>query len=243
MKKLMILVVFFAVSASQGVSDVPKKSDSEFIFARVQFNMRMSYALMREREAPWHHDYPFAEDLYLNMLQELTGIHTTDESFQIVQLDSRDIFRYPFLYVSEPGFIDLTPKELVNLREYLNRGGFVMCDDFRGADLDNLKSEMKRVFPDRDMYRLDITHPIFNSFYKIESLKMDPPYMDRRFGPDPFPQFWALNDSKGRLQLIANQNNDLGEFWEWVDKGEMPFKPAAMSVRLGVNYLIYAMTH
>lgn len=243
MKKLVILAVFLAVFASQGVSDVPKKTGSEFIFARAQFNMSMGPALMREREAPWHHDYPYAEDLYLNMLQELTSVHTSDESYQIVQLDSRDLFKYPFLYVSEPGFMDLTERELVNLREYFNRGGFMMCDDFRGHDLENLKYQMKRVFPDRDMFRLDITHPIFKNFYEIESLQMDPPYMDRRFGPDPFPQFWGMKDSKGRLQLIANHNNDLGEFWEWVDRGEMPFKPAAMSVRFGVNYLIYAMTH
>jgi len=241
MKKLVVLAVLVAAFASQAVSDVPEKEGSEYIFARVQFNMDRRW-VFDYREAPWHHDYPFSEDLYLTMVKEVTGIHTTRESFQIVQLDSKDIFKYPFLYVSEPGYMELTPAETANLREYFNRGGFVICDDFRGIDLDNLKRQMKRVFPDRDMNKLDVSHPVFHSFYDIDSLVMEPPYRDSRYRGGG-PEFWGLSDEKGRLILLANQNNDLGEFWEWVDRGEMPFKPAAMSVRLGINYLVYAMTH
>jgi len=78
-------------------------------------------------------------------------------------------------------------------------------------------------------------------FYDLDSIQMDPPYRDFRFTGGP--EFWGMNDDEGRLVMIANQNNDLGEFWEWVDKKEFPFQPAAKSMRLGINYLIYAMTH
>ena len=249
MKKLAALAVFIAVFASLGISDAPPK-DSEFIFARVQFNMNFS-AGYRYREAPWHHDYPYSEDLYLTMLKETTVVHSTPESYQIVRLDSPDIFKYPFLYFSEPGFMDLTTKEVNGLREYLNRGGFAMFDDFRGRDLTNLREQMKVVFPNREMTRLDVSHSVFHTFYDIESLAMDPPYGTRRAfvpGFDPrfmegTTEFWGMSDESGRLIIIANQNNDFGEFWEWVDRGEMPFKPAALSVRFGINYLVYAMTH
>ena len=89
----------------------------------------------------------------------------------------------------------------------------------------------------REVPRLDVTHPIFHSFYDIKTLDMKPPYGDFT------PQFWGLPDEHGNLQVIANYNNDLGEFWEWVDKREMPFHPAVESVQLGINYVVYAMTH
>ncbi len=241
MKKVAMLATLLAFVAAQAVSDTPDKKYSEFVFARVQFNMDPSW-IFETREAPWHHDYPFSEDLYLTMVKEVTGIHTSRESFEVVQLDSKDIFKYPFVYISEPGYMELTSKEAANFREYLDRGGFAVYDDFRGRDLNNLRSELKKVFPNREMFKLDVTHPIFHTFYDIDSLVMDPPYYDARFLGGK-PEFWGMNDDDGRLIMIANHNNDLGEFWQWVDEGQLDFKRAALSVRLGINYLVYAMTH
>jgi hypothetical protein len=240
MKKSFALALFLIV-ASQAISDVPDKTGSEFVFARVQFNMDRRW-IFETREAPWHHDYPFSEDLFLTMVSEVTGIHTTRQSYQVVQLDSPEMFKYPWVYVSEPGFLSLIPKEVTNLREYLNRGGFIVCDDFRGRDLNVLRAEMKKVIPGQEMFKLDVSHPLFHSFYDIQSLVMDPPYYDARFLGGK-PEFWGLNDDNGRLVMIANHNNDLGEFMEDVDHGDEPLKFAALSVRLMVNYLVYATTH
>ncbi len=240
-RRLLAILVFLAVLAGRAVPDAPPK-DSEFVFARVQFTER-EYR-MYWLEEPWHHDYPFSDTFFLSMLHEATGIHVTPDSYKIVQLASPEIFKYPFLYISEPGFMELTTKEIANLGEYIRRGGFIMADDFRTAgylrgpeELNILRYYLKRAVPERELVRLDISHPIFNSFYKIDTLKMKPPYGDFT------PEFWGLSDEHGNLQLIANYNNDLGEFWEWVDKGEMPFHPAVRSVQLGINYLIYAMSH
>ncbi len=239
MKNLFGAVVLLSTFALQGSSDV-QHPESEFVFARVQFNMNFDAVL--EREAPWHHDYPYSEDFFLGIVRELTGVHTSPMAYQIVELDSPDIFHYPFLYVSEPGYMALTDQETENLREYLDRGGFVMFDDFRGRDLANLQTQMKKVFPEREMFRLGPGEPIFNSFFSIETLEMQPPYSDGRFLGEG-AQFWSMQDDAGRLVIIANQNNDFGEYWEWVDRAEMPFQPAALSVRFGVNYLMYALTH
>jgi hypothetical protein len=108
---------------------------------------------------------------------------------------------------------------------------------------------MKKVLPDREVVRLGVSHEIFHSFYDVNSLEMDPPYGKVRgvFTDDRYlgegPQFWGIRDDKGRLLMIANRNNDLGEFMEDVDHGDKPLKDAALAVRLMINYLVYAMTH
>jgi hypothetical protein len=162
MKKVVVLLALLAFITPQAVSDTPDKQDAEFFFARLKFNMdlRWVFGVNDQGQVPWEHDYPFSEDLFLTMVEEVTGIHTTTESYEIVELSSDDVFKYPFLYVSEPGFMDLTSKEVRNMGQYLKRGGFMMFDDFRGRDLDNLRRQLKRVFPDRDMVRLDPSHQV-----------------------------------------------------------------------------------
>jgi hypothetical protein len=126
------------------------------------------------------------------------------------------------------------------LRQYFNRGGFVMFDDFRGDDLQELAVQLKRVFPERDLFRLELNHQVFHSFYEIDSLEMPPPYRNFNSGD---PSFWGMKDEEGRLILAANADNDFGEYWEDIDNGNEVLKPAVQSFRFGVNYLIYAMTH
>ena len=104
---------------------------------------------------------------------------------------------------------------------------------------------LKRALPERELVRLDIRSPIFHTFYDIDTLQMDPPYGREpgRETPGFIPQFWGMSDERGNIQLIANYNNDIGEFWKWVDMGKMPFRPAKRSVELGIDYIIYAMSH
>jgi hypothetical protein len=237
--KVLAAWLLLAAFAAAGISDTPPE-DSEFIFARVQFNMTLMSIV--EREAPWHHDYPFSEDFTLSMLANVTNTRTTRDSYKIVQLTDENLFDFPFLYFSEPGFMELKSDEAANLREWFNRGGFACFDDFRGADLDNLRAELKQLFPDRQLFKLDISHPVFHAFYDIENLQFEAPYYDTRFEGGK-PEFWGMNDAEGRLILVANQNNDMGEFFEWVDRGEMDLKPAAKTAKLMVNYLVYAMSH
>jgi len=228
------------------------ESEPEFVFARLQCGNRLAdaWAIWRDYfpdNPPWHHDYPFSDELFIGLIHEFTGIHVSSDSYKIVRLDSDDIFNYPFLYLSEPGFLDLTDKEVRNLGEYIRRGGFIMADDFRQAgfvsrvnELEVLRHYLKLAVPERELVRLDITNPIFHSFYNIESLKVNPPYGDF------IPEFWGLLDEHGRVQLLANYNNDIGDFWKYLDNptlGSASLKDTTVSIRLGMNYVIYAMTH
>jgi hypothetical protein len=238
-KKLLVIAILLVTLAGPAASFDDAEDSAEFVFARVRFDQTLGALL--QGEAPWHHDYPYAEDLYLTLIRDFTSVQTAPDDYEIVDLDDDTIFKYPFLYFSEPGFMALNEREERNLREHFNRGGFAMFDDFRGADLQTLARNLKTLFPDREMFRLDIRHPVFNSFYEIDNLEMVPLYTDFRFTGGP--EFWGMEDEDGRLILIANQNNDLGEYWEGLDHASIPFEDAADSVRLGTNYLIYAITH
>jgi hypothetical protein len=231
-------IILVLLCAGPAIPDRVPKEHAEYVFARVKFHMNVDAIF--QREAAWHHDYPYSEDFFLGMVSGVTGVRTNVEAFEIVELDSPDIFKYPFLYFSEPGFLDLTDEELKNLREYFNRGGFAMFDDFRGKALQNLEEQLSLVFPDRELFRLNLKDPIFHTFYEIDSLEMPPPYMNFDSGK---PTFWGMKDEKDRLILVANADNDFGEFWEDIDHGREALHPAVQSFQFGVNYLIYAMTH
>jgi len=231
-----ILILMFAGPAIP--NKVPKEQ-AEFTFARVSFTV-VRGGINAEGQLPWEHDYPRSEDFFLAMVGQVTGVSTNAEAYQIVDLDSPELFKYPFLYFSEPGYMFLNEDEVKNLRDYFNRGGFAMFDDFRGRHIANLQEELLRVFPSRELVRLKLEDPVFHTFYEIDSLEMPPPYPDQ-YGDGP--SFWGMKDEKGRLILVANAANDFGEYWEDIDRGVEALHPAVQSFQFGVNYLIYAMTH
>ena len=217
-------------------------SDNLFTFARVQFNSRgrMGGGRRRRGGGPgWAHDYPRAERNFLNILAELTTVRTAPESYVIVQLEDPEIMRYPFLYFSEPGTWEITPEETANLKEYLDRGGFAIFDDFGGGrDWAVFHQNFKSVVPDRDLELLTVDDPIFHCFFDIETLAMGV-----RQGSRQRPQFFGLRDEQGRLQMIVNFNNDLGDYWEWSDAGLFPLSLSNEAYKFGVNYVVYSLTH
>ncbi len=218
--------------------DTPGLKDPEFTYARIRFHMTPD--AIYNRETPWHHDYPYGDEAFPSFLKEVSRVHTDGKSYQIVDIDSPELFKYPFAYLCEPGYLDLRDKDVKNLHEYLERGGFIFVDDFRGPRaLNNLAYQMKRVFPNRNIVPLTLDHPVFHTLYTMEQkdLNMAPPY-----GRDPV-EFLGIEDEHGRLMMVINYNNDLSEFWEWLDKGELPLHDAATSLEFGVNYALYAMTH
>jgi hypothetical protein len=251
MRRILSGAIILAVLATPARPDHPAPHMTEFTFARVACSYReyrMYWPDYWPDNPPWHHDYPYSDEFITGMLQELTSLDVTPNSYQIVNMDSPDIFKYPFLYLSEPGFMTLTDRETANLGEYIRRGGFIMADDFRtGAylggpdELEVLRHYLKLAVPEYRLVQLDIHNPIFHSFYDIDTLDMKPPYGEDVKGF--VPEFWGLADETGRLHLIADYNNDISEFWKWVDQGKMEFHPAVRSVQLGVNYVMYAMSH
>ena len=230
-----------------GTEDGPKvrKNDgSIFVYARIRYH---AFSWWREgtNEIPWHHDYPDGDNMFPVSLDRLTKVHTAEQAFEIVDIDSPDLFKYPFTYLSEPGYLDLKPNDVKNLREYYDRGGFTLIDDFRGNESDNSEYEntilqLKKIFPDRELTALTPDHPIFHVVFDTEPQNMLPPYRMRNSGD---PRFLAITDAKGNIQVMIDFNNDMSEYWQALDVGACSIHEAGTAVQLGINYGIYALTH
>jgi len=217
---------------------------SGFVYARVRYNPQ-SWWRRGTSEVPWHHDFPDGDTMLPTALQRLTTVHTTPESFQLVDIDGKEIFEFPFVYMSEPGYLNLLPADIKNLREYLDRGGFLLMDDFRGNEFDmsqfeNMKEQMRKLYPDREVRRIPPTHPIFHSFFDLDASNMQAPYQMPNSGD---VQFLGILDDKENVKVMIDFNNDISEYWQALDVGECSLHEAGTAVELGINYAIYAMTH
>jgi hypothetical protein len=207
---------------------------TEFIAARWRFGTNGWFGHMG-----WSHNYP-ASDQNLNTFVGRTTLVDVDTmSYRIVELGSNEVFEYPFAYVSEPGEMALTDQEVANLREFIERGGFVLMDDFDGFEqLDNMRAQVRRAFPDREFVPLDTDHAVFRVNYLLDNFAGMAEYV-----PGGNITYFGLFDDRGEIVILAGHNNDLANFWEWYDDRDRPLKPAADAFRLGTNAVIYAMTH
>lgn len=218
--------------------------DGRFTFARIRFGssgLNSGSFRGRGRQPGWAHDFPRAERNFMNIIKETTLIRPYMDGGNIFATDDPEFTRFPLSYISEPGGWFPTDAEILGLRNYLMKGGFMIADDFRGRDWGNFDAQMKRVIPGAQFVQLDESHPIFDSFFRIESLAtLSSPYARDT------PIYLGLhedNDPDKRLIVIANYNNDIGEYWEFSDVGWYPIDLSNEAYKLGVNYLIYAMTH
>jgi len=189
----------------------------------------------------WDHDYPRADRQFPTILAELTRIAARHDSSNILALDDPALMRFPFAYLAEAGMMEPTESEVAGLRAYLQKGGFVIVDDFAGAGAWlNFERQLRRVLPDARPIRLTAAHPIFHSFFDIESLDFQHPYYGVR------AEFFGVfedNDPAHRMMMIVNFNNDISEAWEWSGTGFIPIDLTNEAFKLGVNYVVYAMTH
>ena len=204
--------------------------DTEFIFARWQYG---------GGGGGWAHDYPDAEEHLNQVMSEATILDVDQMSYRIVQIGSEEIFDYPFGYISEPGQMWLTDLEVENFREYVDRGGMVMLDDFNGPrHFAIMEANLRRVFPERELVLLNNGHHILHTFYDIDSLYIESPYA---VGEDAV--FYGIENEAGDLSVIICHNNDVGDFWELIDRAAYPLRPSTEALRLGINIVLYAMTH
>jgi len=187
----------------------------------------------------WSHNYPSSDRNFNEFIRNATGVDVELASYRIVELGDPEVFDYPFAYVSEPGEMDLTDQEAENLREFIDRGGFVLIDDFDGvAQLENMRSEVRRVFPDRPLFAVTTDHQIFNIHFELDDLERMSPYV-----PGGEIVYFGMLNERGELALAAGHNNDLANFWDWYDEARYPLEPAADAFRLGINFVIWSMTH
>jgi hypothetical protein len=214
--------------------------DGRFTFARIMYR---GAGCWNQQGPGWSHDYPDAESHLVQILRELTSMRPNMTSSNIVSLEDPDLFKHPVAYLSEPGCWEMSDKEVAGLRAYLKKGGFLIFDDFGDygrQELMNTEQQLRRAIPGAQIVKLDATHPIFDAFFHIKSLDI----IDQTYRG--IPEYWGVfqdNDPKKRLIAILNVNNDIGENWEYSNTGLVPIPISNESYKLGVNYMVYALTH
>ena len=192
----------------------------------------------------WLHEFPRAEQHLMGLLNDFTTVDTRVDGSLILTLDDPELFKYPIALMQEPGFWIMTDEEASALHAYLTKGGFVIFNDFEGQQWENFEAQMRRVFPDGRWIRLEPNHRIFDSFFRVEQLDLPNPYNHHLAGLTP--EFFGLfedNDSNGRLMAIANYNTNLAEYWQSGGTGFFPIEPMNNGFELGINYMMYGVTH
>ncbi len=238
-----VIAAQFPDRGRRAVEPLPNAAyDGAFTFVRIRYTPRGGELGRRGGfgDPMWSHDYPRAEAHFGKLLSELSLTRTYQGGGNVLTLDDPELFKYPIAYLTEPGHWTMTQREAEGLRNWFLKGGFMIFDDFAQNDWYHFEEHLRVVLPEARLVRLDRSHPIFDSFFRIESLDLYHPY----FGVPS--EFWGIfedNDPARRLMAIVNFNNDIAEYWEWSDTDFAPIELTNEAYKLGINYVIYAMTH
>jgi hypothetical protein len=217
-------------------SNVPY--DGRYTYARIRYSPP-EFGYGYRRDVKWDHDYPRSDRHFPKIIQEITSIGTRTEVSNIFTLDDPELAKFPVAYLCEAGFWRPSEAEVAGMRSYLLKGGFIIFDDFARNDWENFLQQMKRVLPDLHPIRLSPDDKVFDAFYHVTSLEYTHPYYGL---PSEFWGIFENNDRNGRLMAVINYNNDVSELWEYSDEGFYPVKETNEAYKLGVNYLVYALT-
>ena len=210
--------------------------DGRFTYARIRYTPSFTRS-----DPMWNHDYPRADRTLPQILSELTSMKARYDASNVFTADDPELMKFPMVYLCEVGAWRPTEAEVLGLRRYMMKGGFVLVDDFDGPDWDNFAEQLERVIPGARPLRLDTSHPLFDAFYRIEDLSF------AEDGGSPYPpEFYGVfedNDPTRRLMMVINYNFDVSEYWEFATTGRAPIVATNQAFRLGINYVMYTLTH
>ena len=210
--------------------------------------------------ARWETDFPEGDDNFSHRLSQLTRIQVSKYASSRM-LTAPDLGDFPLLYMSDPGYMVVSKEEKAALARYLANGGFVWCDDFWGdAEWQQFADVMRQVLPGREWRVLSADHPIFHTVFdlnegmpQIPALPFASPGGSTAESPSAHkfpagsldtPEMRAWVDDDGRIMVLATHNTDVGDGWEREAYGEWYFETfSTKSYMVGVNVIIYAMTH
>jgi hypothetical protein len=201
----------------------------------------------REGSSLWTQDYPRADRHFSQAVRRLTRIHVRSVEQPVNLEDGDDVYNWPWVYAVQVGEWGLTPAEGKVLRDYLLRGGFFMADDLHGTrEWEVFEESMQLVFPDRQIVDIPNKDAYFHSVYDLDDRYQIPGSEHLRLGykNDGKGDHWrAIYDDNGRIMVAISLNSDIGDSWEFADDPRYPEKFSALGIRIGVNDIVYAMTH
>ena len=254
----------------EGYDNVPVPSDynvpSDWIFARLMYPPhpqarftpygfgfgRMDW---RQGGTSWSQDYPRADRHFAAALRRLTNMDVRSVEQPVNPDDGDDIFNWPWLAAGEMGDWKLTDEQVVKVREYLLRGGFIYMDDFWNTEEWNrFEESMSAIFPDRPAVEIPNKDAIFHTVYDLDDRYQilgswaiglcgqgNSGMRERWVGTKA--QWKGIYDDHNRLMVAMTFNSDVGDSWEWADVPCYPEKYSALGIRIGINYVTYDLTH
>ena len=249
-------------AAEESAQDEPAYDLTTFVATRIEYDSvggwgEAYYGYDGRIWERWETDFPQAEHNFVKRLGELTGVVASREPARR-RLTDDDLGDSPLIFMSDVGYMRLTSAEKRALRDYLHNGGFLWVDDFWGdAEWASFERAMTDVLPGRRWRILPIEHAIFHTVFDIDEMPQIPardfagygttePAYIHRFpqGSLETPTIRAYLDDDGRPMAIATHNTDIADGWERESYGEWYFEEfSTKSYRLGINIVIYALSH
>jgi uncharacterized protein DUF4159 len=193
----------------------------------------------------WSFDWPDMEDNLGKILRALTLMRPHPDGGNIFRMDDPELLKFPIAYLSEPGYWHPSDSEVLGLRRYLAKGGFLIVDDFHFEnEWQVFEDAIRRVLPKGKIERLHLSHPIFHTFFEITTLEI--PYPGQLGQRGLMGEFYGIHEDDNpshRLMVVINYNMDIGDYMEHSARGFYPVDPTNEAFKFGVNYLIYGLTH
>jgi len=239
---LLVVVLPLAAAAQRGFFGFGR-----FGMANADYDGRFTFVRLRyDHYGGWAADYPLMERNLTRMLGDITELKPNLEAANVHDLNDPALMRFPLAYLSEPGYWFPNQSEVDGLRDYLEKGGFLIADDFHFPnEWAVFEAAIRRVLPAGQIQRLDVTHPIFNSFFAIKSLVV--PYPGRLGEQGLMGEFFGIyedNNPSKRLMVVINYNIDLGDYVEWSadPRNAYSLVPTNEAYKFLINYVLYGLT-
>jgi len=225
------------------------QAKAEWIFARFHYDMGNEFGGFGFRGFQrWAADYPKSDHQFVQGVRRLTRLDTR-EAEQVVDAHNDDIFNWPWIFVEDAGAWRMTEPQAARLREYLLRGGFIMFDDTHGDyEYETMVEGINMILPGRRIEDLKDSDEIFHVLYDLDKRFQIPGtryiWGGRGYTPDSaVPKWRAIRDDRGRIIAAICHNSDVGDAWEWADSPRYPEDAMELAYRIGINYIVYGMTH
>ena len=231
-----MLAATVAMSQRRGLGILPNAAyDGHFTFVRLRYTKGYRMA--------WSADYPAMERNFMTILEDLSTLRLHRNESNVHTLDDPELFRFPVAYLTEPGYWYPDEREAAGLRAWIQKGGFLIVDDFYFDRQWNVfEQNMKMVLPEARIVPMTVDHPIFDSFFHITTLEgMTHPATP--LAKAVYLGIYENNDPTQRLQVIINFNNDIGDYMEWSGEGWYPINMSNDAYKFATNYVVYGLTH
>lgn len=254
---LLLLMSGASPSGAQIIGDTVADG-SEFVFARLIYGTGGGLSLNsfrgygRRGGASWSVDWPKADKQFMFGIDRLSNVRIVLDKDIAVPIMDPKLFDYPFIYAVEVGRggMNLSMEEAARLREYMDRGGFFVVDDFWGTqEWSNFAYDLQKIFPDKVPEQIPLDHELLHAFFDIDEILQIPNVNNGCYGGSTserdgyVPYLLGIFDDNRRPMMVINWNTDLGDAWEWSDLECYPADLAGFAYRMGMNFIVYSMTH